>query len=462
MKPFAVICNLSSDPVLLTSQEEMSRLLYTLTGEYPVFFTDEAEADTAVYTRVRLSVCADAPLSREEEYAITVKDGEVSVVGYDAAGLLYGVLDFYCKYALKLMHPTDDPAFVYIPFAERTALPDFSLISAPAVRERGLWTWGHVIYDYRAYLDNMMRLKLNRIIIWNDFPPVNAREIVAYAHERNIKVIWGYSWMWDTNCALADLSALEKAPAELFAAYERDYADIGGDGIYFQTFTELCTEYIGDRLIADAAVDLVNRTVALFYEKYPNLEIQFGLHTDSVRDRLSFIEKTDPRVRIVWENCGTFPLAGTPSPTPTGELEDTLAYLRRIASLRGANDRFGVVTKGIIGLDWTRFKHLTSPQFIGVSTPTARRARAEARRPHLRAIVAGWLAHADSVLATIRTLAEEKRGDVLVAALVEDGMFEENILYPVALEAEMLWSPASDLKVLMRDVALREYVTFAE
>ena len=307
----------------------------------------------------------------------------------------------------------------------------------------------------------MMRLKLNRIIIWNDFPPVNAREIVAYAHARNIKVVWGYSWMWDTNCALADLDALATAPAELFAAYERDYADLGGDGIYFQTFTELQTEYIGDRLIADAAVDLVNRTVALFYEKYPDLEIQFGLHTNSVRDRLDFIKKTDPRVRIVWENSGTFPLAGTPSPTPTEEIGKTLAYLRRIAVLRGRDDRFGVVTKGIIGLDWTRFKHLTGPQVIGVSDPAARKKRAEERRPHLRAIVAGWLAHADDVLATVRALAEEKKGDVLVAALVEDGMFEENILYPVALEAEMLWSPEKDLKTLMREVALREYVTFA-
>ena len=205
-----------------------------------------------------------------------------------------------------------------------------------------------------------------------------------------------------------------------------------------------------------------NRTVALFYEKYPTLEIQFGLHTNSVRNRLDFIKKTDPRVRIVWENCGSFPLAGTPSPIPTEEIEKTVAYLQKIASLRGENDRFGVVTKGIIGLDWTRFKHLTGPQLIGVSDRAAREKRAALRRPHLRAIVAGWLAHAGDVLAVIRALAEAKQGDVIVAPLVEDGMFEENILYPVALEAEMLWSPETDLKTLMREVALREYVTFAE
>ena len=54
-----------------------------------------------------------------------------------------------------------------------------------------------------------------------------------------------------------------------------------------------------------------------------------------------------------------------------------------------------------------------------------------------------------------------KGNDFSVFALVEDGMFEENIMYPVALYAEMLWNCQSDPKSLMQEVALRSYVEFA-
>ena len=45
--------------------------------------------------------------------------------------------------------------------------------AAPALENRGLWTWGYVIYDYRRYLDNMARLKLNMLVVWNDCAPRN-------------------------------------------------------------------------------------------------------------------------------------------------------------------------------------------------------------------------------------------------------------------------------------------------
>ena len=40
-------------------------------------------------------------------------------------------------------------------------------------------------------------------------------------------------------------------------------------------------------------------------------------------------------------------------------------------------------------------------------------------------------------------------------------MFEENIMYPVALYSEMLWDCDADLKDMMSQVALRSYVEFA-
>jgi hypothetical protein len=54
-----------------------------------------------------------------------------------------------------------------------------------------------------------------------------------------------------------------------------------------------------------------------------------------------------------------------------------------------------------------------------------------------------------------------KNGEESVFALVEDGVFEENIMYPIALYSEMLWDCHNDIKILMREVALRSYVRFA-
>jgi hypothetical protein len=61
----------------------------------------------------------------------------------------------------------------------------------------------------------------------------------------------------------------------------------------------------------------------------------------------------------------------------------------------------------------------------------------------------------------VRALVRAKGGEISAFALVEDGMFEENIMYPVALYAEMLWDSETDTKTLVTEVALREYVSFA-
>ena len=72
-----------------------------------------------------------------------------------------------------------------------------------------------------------------------------------------------------------------------------------------------------------------------------------------------------------------------------------------------------------------------------------------------------WLINADKALTMIKEMANAKQGDLVITGLVEDGMFEENIMYPVALYAEMLWDVDAPTKQLMSEVALRDYVTFA-
>lgn len=212
-------------------------------------------------------------------------------------------------------------------------------------------------------------------------------------------------------------------------------------------------------IIAKAAAAFVNRTSAVFYKKYPHLEIQFGLHATSVRDRLEFIKTVDPRIRIVWENCGAFPFSYVP--TPPCELERTKAFIKDVAALRGKSDRFGVVTKGLTKLDWTEFLHAGGSMCIGVSSKAVKKDRIERKRRIWRYIQACWLTHSDDAYELVREMRDLKDGDLSIFALVEDGMFEENIMFPIALYSEMLWDCDTDLDSLIKNVALREYISFA-
>ena len=93
-----------------------------------------------------------------------------------------------------------------------------------------------------------------------------------------------------------DEKVRERIINQIVQKYQDEYLDTNADGIYFQSFTELQTAYIGDKLIAETVVDFVNYTAGMLLEKYPHLHIQFGLHADSVKNHTQFIAKVDPSV----------------------------------------------------------------------------------------------------------------------------------------------------------------------
>lgn len=466
MKKTVIVYGALDTAVQKRALEELTAIILDYTLDYPICekFSEDIDKENArlIYIGTKqnnpyIDKNSKFEILKPESYGIEVKNDTVIIEGFDDAGVLYGVLDFYNKYVVNFEYPEKIKYWVNV--FEADSLPDFELTSSPTTQRRGLWTWGHVIYDYRDYLHNMMKLKMNEVIIWNDFAPANAKEIVEYAHTCNIKVIWGFAWLWDVHCDVVDLKKLEGEPEKIFAKYEHEYADKAGDGIYFQTFTELDGDNIGGVMIAEAAMNFVNKTAALFYEKYPDLEIQFGLHATSVKNKLEFIAGVDQRIRIVWENCGAFPFAWIPA--CIGDFEETKEFVGKIANLRGEDDKFGVVTKGLVMLDWSNFKHLKGPQCIGVSSELVKKNRIERKSRIWRYIQSGWMINSDKVHEMIQKMCHLKKGSLSAYALVEDGMFEENIMYPVAIYSEMLWNCDEDLKVIMKEVALRAYVTFA-
>ena len=464
MKKFAIIFGSHISEIQKRAVEELSKILLDEISEYPVCREYEECGDMSDYVRIYIGtkenhryIREHSPkvLTKPQGYCIKAEKDHVIIEGYDDAGVLYGAIDFYNQYILRFERP-DTGVFR---LGDTDPLPSFEYTSAPSVRERGLWTWGHVIYDYRGYIDHMMKLKMNSMIIWNDFAPVNARDIVSYAHARNIKVIWGFSWLWDTRCERTDLRHLDGCAESILEKYESEYADLDVDGIYFQTFTELKDDSIDGVLIARAAADFVNETAARFYEKHPTLEIQFGLHATSVKNSLEWIRTVDPRIRIVWEDCGAFPFSYDPN--DVSDFEETVAFVGKAARLRGEDDRFGVVTKGLINLDWTKFRHADGAYCPGVSLRSMRESRAGSKRKIWRYIQSRWLRHASEAYEAVRAMCRAKNGDLNIYALVEDGLFEENIMYPVALYAEMLWDCERDPGQLIQDVASASFVTFA-
>ena len=395
-------------------------------------------------------------LNQPEGYALTVKNDMVTIQGADDGGVLYGCVDFYAVYLsqMELTHTCN----VYFRDLFEGELPEGEWRSAPSVSRRGLWTWGHVIYDFRGYIDSMVRLKMNTVIIWNDFLPVNAAELVDYAHSCNVRVIWGYPWMWDTNCQAISLENLKEESRRIAAEFETTYAG-AGDGIYFQSFTETPQEYIGDVLIAEAVTDFVNETGAKILSRHPELELEFGLHAESVREKLEYIRKVDPRIRIVWENCGAFPFSYLPE--DIANMAQTQALARRITCLRGAQERTGVVLKGLVNLDWPTFHHQTGPYMMGVTSRQLVENRLEAKKKILHLVQAGWLVNGEHALDMVRLLRDGTRGEIVITALVEDGLLEKRLFYPVALLGEMLWNCDRPYREIAYQTALRQDVEFA-
>ncbi len=416
---------------------------------------------------------------KKEGYAIYVgkdaNDAEKSIIliaGADEAGVLYGCADFCNKYLALL----GGEGYIFKTahfsnmFSERALIP-FSLSTAPAIPTRAIWTWGHMIYDYRGFFDNMARLRLNEAVIWNDRCPINAEDIVRYAHSLGIKIVWGYAWGWDNSSKLekmvaeSDDTMLARIKEGAIRTYETEYKGLG-DGIYFQSFTEIEKDSVNGKSVADLVVRLVNETAGELLSRYPDLHIQFGLHATSVKTKTEIIAKVDPRVYIVWEDCGSFPYSYRSDDRGhmqysyrtdlTTSFEETLALTEKLVSLRGKEERFGAVLKGLVCLDWEKFVHFSHPYVMGEYPKSFIRNRWAEKKPLWQAVTAGWLRNADLARQTLSVIATAN--NPIAEMLVEDGIFENEIPLPVAVMAEMMWSPSKEAGETLETVAKYPFI----
>lgn len=335
-------------------------------------------------------------------------------------------------------------------------MPTYSLAESAKIKTRSVFTWGHIINDYRAYIRNLARLRCNQVIIWNEYMPLNAKEVVAYAHAYGLQVIWGYSWGWAEykQGDKMDKDFLEKLKAHALQTYEEFYKDTGCDGIYFQSFTETSNQVIDGVPIARIVTDFVNDTVAAFYAKYPDIKIQFGLHATSVKQHLDELARVDTRVEIIWEDCGAFPFDYNPVVTDEQRFEETLELTKKIITLRG-NAPFGLVMKGFMTLDWEMFVSQNGPFVLGENSCAIVQADAKLRAPIWQSMEAGWAAYGEYALRLIREVQQLTGGEVNICMA---GAFEGDISLPLGLCAEMMFNPQREFPALLYKVSSRQAV----
>lgn len=389
------------------------------------------------------------------------------IAGADEIGVLYGCTDFCNKYLARLSLEGWYYRDGHFKDLLDAGLFPFSLSTAPKIPTRAIWTWGHRIYDYRGFFDNMARLRLNEAVIWNDRCPINAEDVVCYAHSLGIKIVWGYAWGWDQSSKLektvaeSDDAMLARIKENAIRTYEKEYAGLG-DGIYFQSFTEIEKASVNGKSVADLVVRLVNETAGELLSRYPDLHIQFGLHATSVKTKTDIIAKVDPRVYIVWEDCGAFPYSyrsddrGLTKYSHRTDLspsfEETYALTDALVNLRGEEERFGAVLKGLVCLDWGSFKHFSHPYVMGEYPKEYIKERSALKNPLWKNVTSGWLRNAE-LARTIVSLIAEKNASPILEMLVEDGCFEDKIPLPVAILAEILWNPEREIGELIEEVS---------
>lgn len=375
------------------------------------------------------------------------------IAGSDPAGVLYGVEEFNARHMYRSTRlEGKELRRKYL-----DEMKDFAICEAPAIANRGIWSWGYVIYDYRRFIDNMARLKMNMLTIWNDCAPLNMSEVIEFAHSRAVKVIAGFHWGWglDEQLNLTKKADRDWIKEHVLQTYRREYADTAIDGIYFQTLTEHATQELAGKSIASWVCELTNDISVALLAEFPLLTIQFGLHATSIRDHFRDLAALDPRITIIWEDAGAIPF-GYIAEALNGDItaEKTLNYARELATFRPGTT-FGMVPKGWMCLRWGIDFENHGNFILGERDAHDISERLLQRQGEISELEQAWLLNYPLAAHFYREILAVNP-QMLVTGLIEDGLFEEKIQSGVALFAAMLWNPnQSDQQLLAR--ALQPY-----
>ena len=282
----------------------------------------------------------------------------VLIAGDTPSAVLWGTFDFLDVVVPPLEVKLADTNGRYAgTFFRAKKVPECEYATAPQTPVRSVFSWGHVVADYRDMFRSMARARFNRVILWNDQRIVNARKVIECAHSWGIEVFWGFSWGWTLSGKDGKGLDLGRLADGIVDEWRRVWKPMGGDGIYFQSFTETSRKKVAGRPLEEVVVELVNDVAGKIRAESPDIPIVFGLHSNSMKRKgaAEAIAKVDPSLEILWENCGGFPFwsrGGKPD----------VAFCDRILAL---NRLVGLVWKVQLHIDWPNYVSPAGPFLLG-------------------------------------------------------------------------------------------------
>ncbi|MBO4620255.1 MAG: hypothetical protein J5654_09110 [Victivallales bacterium] len=371
----------------------------------------------------------------------------VLIAGDTPQAVLYGAIDFI-DIAVPEMTPELGNGLRFPNRTLQEKLPSYGRASAPQTATRSVFCWGHTVNNYREYIENMARMKLNEVMLWNEFPPLNAQEVVEYAHSWGLRIVWGFAWGWSTGqCQDITGEKLAGLSDRIVEQWRNVWRPLGGDGIYFQSFTETRQETTNGVPIAEAAVSLVNETAEKIWREAPGLRLIFGLHATSVRNKLEIIAKTHPDICILWEDCGGFPYLGHAMPAPDTDLAFTEALLNQ-------NRRMGLVFKGQMMMEWGRFVHPVGSYVLGNASGLTSAHDAAITEPAWHHLKALWTQHGEEAYRIAQMAHASPNCEILNLT----GNLNGRVQWPTALVAQLLWGTSEAYQELLARVFKLPYL----
>ncbi|MBO7683393.1 MAG: hypothetical protein J6T51_01555 [Kiritimatiellae bacterium] len=374
------------------------------------------------------------------------RDGRnvVVIAGDNPSAVLWGTFDFLdvvvpgLEARLKGAHNCYPGTFF-----RSEKIPSCEYATAPETPVRSAWMWGHVINDYNDSFREMARARFNRAIIWNDRQIVNAREVVECAHSWGIEVYWGFHWGWGIK---VDVNKLDELSDSIVDEWRRIWRPMGGDGIYFQSFTETNAQEIGGRLIADIVTELVNKTAKKIHAESPNTDIIFGLHASSIHKKgaTEAIARTDPSLEILWEDCGAFPFHDS------GLSPKMISYCDKILAL---TPTVGFCWKAQLRIDWSHFRRpLAGPFLLGcASEQLIERDRALTLPRHVQ-IDEYWMKNGKWAYDFVKHVREGRRQPKEFSAVAE---YNPPYSFATFCQSELFWSTKDSWEELARRARAR-------
>ena len=371
----------------------------------------------------------------------------VAIAGDGPAETLYATFHFLDLIAPELERGMCGPAARYAgTFFRADKIPSSTYSTAAQTRIRSIFAWGHVIDDYNETFRALARARFNRAILWNDQLVVNAKDVVECAHSWGVEVYWGFSWGWTLSGkeGPVDFDALAD---EIVAEWREKWKGMGGDGIYFQSFTETGNKTIGGRSIPEAVVELVNKVSSRIRKEAPGTDIVFGLHSNSMRnpEAVAALPKTDPSLEILWENCGGFPYWEGDGK----KVEPDLEFNRQILAL---TSNVGLAWKAQMRIDWRHWVQPAGPFMLGCAGDRILERDRSVIMPQHHTYDEDWILNGKSAWDFIRKVRSGKNLPREFNAVAE---YNPPFAFATHCQAELFWNSDDSWEEIAKRARMR-------